>query len=161
VVQANLHPTKVDHVGKHIWFYDGECALCDRGVQFILRRDRAGRFRIAELQSDFARRELPRLGVDPAELAAGAADPRAFKTFYLIASYGTREERLLNRSRGVAFLLSQLGGGWGLYGRFLLLWPAWLLDPAYRFVNRVRYRWFGGKDHCAVPTPEQQARMIS
>jgi len=153
-------PVGTSLTGQHIWFYDGQCAICDRGVQFLLARDTAHRFRIAELQSAFARRELTERGVDPAELEAGVRDPRNFRTFYLIANYGTPREKLFNRSRGAAFAISQLGGSWGLYGRFLLLFPAWLLDPPYRFVNRIRYSWFGKKNACAVPTPAQRARLI-
>jgi predicted DCC family thiol-disulfide oxidoreductase YuxK len=149
-----------DLAGKHIWFFDGQCALCDRGVRFLVARDRRDVLRIAPLQSAFARRELAARGVDPAELEAGAADGRAYRTFYLLADYGTARERLLNRSRGAAYLLSRFGGGWGLLGRLALLVPAPLLDPLYRWVSRNRYRWFGRKDECLLPTPAQRARLV-
>jgi predicted DCC family thiol-disulfide oxidoreductase YuxK len=147
-------------VGKHIWFFDGTCALCDRGVRFLAAHDRGDVLRIAPLQSEFARRELTLRGVDQAELDAGAANGRAYRTFYLLADYGTSRERLLNRSRGAAYLLSRLGGGWGLLGRLALIVPAPLLDPLYRWVSRNRYRWFGEHDACALPTSAQRARLV-
>lgn len=146
--------------GKHIWFFDGECAVCDRGVRWLAARDRQDVLRIAPLQGEFARCELTERGVDHQELAAGAADGRAYRTFYLIADYCTPRERLLMRSRGAAYLLSRLGGGWGLLGRLALLIPAALLDPLYRWLSRNRYRWFGKKDACQLPSPEQRARLI-
>jgi predicted DCC family thiol-disulfide oxidoreductase YuxK len=148
--------------GKHIWFYDGECAVCDRGVRFLADRDRRDVLRIAPLQSAFARRELAARGVDLAELEAGARDGRAYRTFYLLADYGTARERLLSRSRGAAYLLSHLGGGWGLLGRLARLIPAPLLDPVYRWVSRNRYRWFGKHDACQAPPPPPalRARLI-
>lgn len=147
--------------GKHIWFFDGQCALCDRGVRFLAARDRGDVLRIAHLQSAFAMAELTAHGVDPAELDAGASDGRDYRTFYLLADYGTPRERLLNRSRGAAYLLSRLGGGWGLLGLLALLLPAPLLDPLYRWVSLNRYRWFGQHDACAVPTPAQRTRLIA
>jgi predicted DCC family thiol-disulfide oxidoreductase YuxK len=153
--------TSDDLTGKHVWFHDAECAVCDRFARWMARRDRQDRIRIALMQTRFGREELLRRGVSPAELDAGEADPRNYKTAYVVANYGTPQERLLHHGRGSAFIFSQLGGAAAVLGRIGLKLPNWLLDPPYRFFNRQRYAWFGHKDVCALPTPELRERLIS
>lgn len=152
---------RTDLTGKHILFFDGECAFCDRAVQFYTARDGADRLRIAPLQSEFAARELGRCGVDTAMLAAGQHDARALQDYYVLADYGTRRERLLWRSRATSLLLRGSGGGWPVVGWLLRVLPAPLLDLGYRFLSRNRYKWFGKKDACKLPTPAQRARLIA
>jgi predicted DCC family thiol-disulfide oxidoreductase YuxK len=146
--------------GRHILFFDGECAFCDRAVQFYTVRDRADRLRIAPLQSEFARRELQRHGVDLRELQHGAAASQSLQDYYVLADYGTPRERLLWRSRATSLLLRTLGAGWPLLGWLLAVLPAPLLDAGYRAISRNRYRWFGKKDACKLPTPAQRDRLI-
>ena len=67
-------------------FYDGVCGLCNRGVQFVLRRDREGAFRFATLQSDYARAALAPHGVDPSKLTM----------MYVLVDPGRSSHRLLS-----------------------------------------------------------------
>ena len=146
--------------GKHIWCYDGVCGVCNKAVQFYLRHDRSGIIRYAPLQGGFAQRELPLRGVSTAELAAGLRDSAEFRTFYLIAHYGTPRERLYRRSRAMRFALSCLPGGYGLIGRLSWPLPSWLFDWAYMIVSRLRYRIAGKHEHCTLATPAQRALFI-
>ena len=130
----------------HIVFFDGVCGLCDRLVQFVLRRDHDRRFRFAPLQGRLAGRELRLRGVDPEDL----------DTLYLLTAQG----RLLNRSRAVFFILRQLGGGWGVLANLRVL-PAFLTDAGYRLVAALRYRLFGRFDECRVPSAEDRDRVLS
>jgi predicted DCC family thiol-disulfide oxidoreductase YuxK len=132
--------------GPHVLFYDGVCGLCDRVVQFVLARDRRGRFRFATLQGAFAARELPSRGGNPEDLDS-----------VLVL---TAEGRLLRRSRAVLFVLGELGGGWAVLA-WLRLLPAALTDVAYRLVARSRYRLFGRLDSCRLPRPAERARFIA
>src|SRR5208337_2137115 len=91
-------PVKSDSMPHPILLYDGVCGLCNRLVQFILRRDGAGVFRFASLQSALAAGILGRHG----------ADARDLNTVYVVVNYELPDERLLARSDAVIFVLKQL-----------------------------------------------------
>ncbi len=82
-----------------ILLYDSVCGLCNRMVQFILRRDPAGMFRFAALQSSVAGEILARHGADAADL----------DTVYVVVNWGLADEQILPRSDAVIFVLRHLG----------------------------------------------------
>ena len=131
-------------------FYDGVCGLCDRLVRFLLARDRRGTFRFAQLQGELARRELEPRGFDPTDL----------ETVIVIANWGTRDARVLARSRAVLHALVQLGGVWRWLARAGGVMPTAVADAAYRGGARIRYRVFGRFEACPVPRPEWRTRFL-
>jgi predicted DCC family thiol-disulfide oxidoreductase YuxK len=133
-----------------ILLYDGVCGLCNRFVQFILRRDRNAIFRFASLQSAFAARILARHGVNPTGV----------DTVYVVINHELPGEALLSRSDAVAFVLKQLGGSWRPAASLLQLMPKFLRDPAYNAVARHRYRIFGRLDACPLPSEKDQSRFL-
>jgi predicted DCC family thiol-disulfide oxidoreductase YuxK len=133
-----------------ILLYDGVCGLCNRFVQFILRRDRNAIFRFASLQSAIAVRILTRHG----------ANPTGLDTVYVVINHELPGESLLSRSDAVAFVLKQLGGPWRLAASFLQLLPKLLRDPAYNSVARHRYRIFGRSEACTLPTDTDHSRFL-
>lgn len=135
--------------GYSVVFYDGVCALCNRSVRFIGKRDLQERYRFASLQSDFAHRTLPLHGCDPGDL----------DTIYLLLRYGESDESVLTRSQAVFRILRSLGGVWWMVSALGVL-PRGLLDFGYRIVARSRYRVFGKYPACPVPTPEKRHLFI-
>lgn len=131
--------------GAHVVFFDGVCGLCDRFVQFVLDRDGRQVFRFAPLQGAFAARELPPKGGDPGRL----------DTVYVLTADG----RLLRRSRAVLFVLGELGGPWRAVS-WLRVVPAVIADRFYDLVAAVRYRVFGKREACRIPTPAERARFV-
>ena len=129
--------------------YDGVCGLCDRLVQFTLRRDRRDRIRFASLQGRFAATLLERWKRDPGDLS----------TVYVVVDAGERSERLLAKSRAILSILEEIGGAWRLAGVLRIL-PPRLLDAAYDLVARNRYRIFGKYDACVVPAPEWRGKFL-
>ncbi len=127
-----------------IILFDGVCNLCSGSVQFILRRDREGRFRFASLQSDAGRRLQAEHGLDP----------EALDSIVLIADGRTYKES--DAALGIA---RRLGGPWKLLTVFRLV-PRPLRDWAYRLIARNRYRWFGKTESCWLPTPELRGRFL-
>ena len=143
--------------------YDGVCGLCNGMVQFILRRDAAGLFRFASLQSELAGMILARHG----------ADARDLDTFYAVLNYETPDENVLARSDAVIFILQNLGvdrlqsGRRPLaavapraLGRLLQAVPRAFREWGYGVVVRNRYRIFGRYDSCPVPSPETRSRFL-
>jgi len=133
-----------------IILYDGVCGLCNRLVQFVLRRDPGGIFRFASLQSSFAARILSRHGVNALDL----------DTVYVVVNYDLPGEHLLARSDAIISILKQLGGIWKVLGILFQLLPRVVRDAAYRLVARNRYRIFGRFESCMIPAPENRARFL-
>jgi predicted DCC family thiol-disulfide oxidoreductase YuxK len=132
-----------------IILYDGVCGLCNRLVQFVLKRDKRDRFRFASLQSDFAKKLLMRHGLDPHDL----------DTVYVVKNYGQTDEKLLARSDAILFLLRELGGIWRLafLGNIL---PRVVSDGMYELVARNRYRVFGKYESCVLPESKHRAKFL-
>ena len=127
-----------------IIFFDGVCGLCNRGVRFVVRRDRRGHFRFATLQGAFAEQTLRPMGIDPTKL----------ESFVLLEN-----GRALTQSDAALAVVRELDGPWPVLGLFRCV-PRGLRDAAYRFVARHRYRWFGRFDTCPMPSPELRARLL-
>lgn len=128
-----------------ILFYDGVCGLCDRLVQFVLRRDRRARFRFAPLQSDVATQTLGHFGKDPNDL----------DTVYVLPGDG----RLLSKARAIFYILAELGLPWSLVAAFGVL-PTAIVDWFYDRVAKNRYRLWGKRDRCRLPSAQERARFL-
>ena len=133
-----------------ILLYDGVCGLCNRLVQFILRRDRDAVFQFASLQSPFAAPILARHGVNPADL----------DTVYVVLNHDQPGELLLARSDAVRSVLSQLGRFWRFAGSLLTWLPRPLREGGYRAVAHNRYRIFGRYDVCPLPSEDVRDRFL-
>jgi predicted DCC family thiol-disulfide oxidoreductase YuxK len=133
-----------------ILLYDGVCGLCNRLVQFILRRDREAIFRFAALQSPFAARILSRHGANPTDL----------DTVYLVLNHELPDESLLSRSDAVVFVLKKLGRFWRTAAFLLQLLPMFVRDPLYNAIARHRYRIFGRLDTCPLPREQDHSRFL-
>ncbi len=132
-----------------IVLYDGICGLCNRLVQFLLKRDTHDRFRFASLQSEFANNLLTHHGLDPNDL----------DTVYVVKDHGQSDERLLARSDAVLFMLTQLGGFWQV-ARLARALPGALRDAVYKVVARNRYRIFGKYESCMLPEAKHRAKFL-
>ena len=124
--------------------FDGECNLCNGFVDFVIRRDRAGRFQFAPLQSEFARRAL----------AHGAPAPARDSVVLLESG------RVYVESTAALRIFRRLSAGWPLLYALIVV-PAFLRDAAYRWIARNRYRWFGRRPTCRVPGDGERGRFIS
>ncbi len=124
--------------------FDGVCNLCDASVNWIIARDRRGLFRFASLQSTAGERLQRTYNLDPT----------ALDTLVLI------ENGRVYRKSGAAFrVLRRLRLPWALlFG--LIAVPPFIRDFAYDFFARRRYRWFGRRDECMVPSAEVRERFL-
>ena len=146
--EAGAHP---------VLLYDGVCGLCNRTVQFVLKRDRGDTFRFASLQSDVAR------GI----LAHYAASPSDLDTFYVVteceaelAAAVPQKSALLARSDAAIFVLRELGGIWRVASGLLRMLPRPVRDCGYNLVARRRYRMFGRYDACPIPSAGTRNRFL-
>lgn len=135
--------TPTPSVDRPIVFFDGVCGLCNRSIDFILRRDRRGVFLVTPLQGATAEQLL-----DP-------ADRERLGSLVVWIS-----GRTYRRSAGVVRLLWRLGPLWKVVGALLWLIPLPLRDLGYRVIAANRYRLFGRKETCRLPTAAERARFL-
>ncbi|SEM90535.1 thiol-disulfide oxidoreductase DCC family protein [Lihuaxuella thermophila] len=130
--------------GSFIILFDGVCNFCNEWVQFVIRRDSRAKFRFAPLQSDTGQSLLSARGIDPAGL----------DSLVLI-----EKNRHSTQSTAVLRICKELDGLWKvLY--LLILVPRPLRNAVYRWVAANRYRWFGKRESCMIPTPEIRGRFL-
>lgn len=134
-----------------ILFFDGVCGLCNGMVDFLMSRDREGRFRFATLQGETAARLLSQAGIG----GASAEDPGEWMRSLVL----WQEGRIHRKSEAVIRVAMEMGGIWRLAAAGRLL-PAGFRDFLYDAVARNRYRWFGKRAACRMPKPEERARFL-
>ncbi|MFD1673229.1 thiol-disulfide oxidoreductase DCC family protein [Alicyclobacillus fodiniaquatilis] len=124
--------------------FDGVCNLCNAAINFIIPRDTAKNFRFAALQSE-----------------AGSALVRQFSSAtgelnsLILLSHG----RMSSKSTAVLRIARELDGLWPICYVFIAV-PRPLRDAVYDFVARHRYKWFGRRDKCMIPTADMLERFL-
>jgi len=124
--------------------FDGVCNLCHGAVRFIIRRDRAARFRFASLQSDGHR----------AQFAVTGRVGEPIDSILLVEA-----GRTYDRSTAALRIARRLDGAWPLLYAFIIV-PRPLRDAVYAWIARNRYRWFGRLDTCPLPDPRLADRFL-
>ena len=130
---------------KPIILFDGVCNLCDSAVQFIIRRDKKNTFLFASLQSEMGQRILAQYNFPVDEL----------NSFILVEN-----NKAYTRSTGALKVVKKLKGLWPLLYGFMIV-PKFIRNWVYNWVGRNRYKWFGKKEECMIPTPELKARFLN
>jgi predicted DCC family thiol-disulfide oxidoreductase YuxK len=124
-----------------VLFFDGECNLCNSGVQFLIKRDKQQKFLFASLQSPAGQRALENIPGHPDSFIVYDNG-----RYYIKSDAGLRVFKLL-------------GGTWSLLYS-LMIFPRFVRDWVYNIIARNRYKWFGKRNECMIPTPELRARFI-
>lgn len=127
-----------------IVLFDGVCNLCSGSVNFIIRRDTGRVLRFASLQSDVSRRIL-------AEHGSECLEPNSV---ILI-----EDGRVLDRSDAALGIARHLGIPWSWFAALKIV-PRAVRDLFYGIVARNRYRIFGRRSECMIPTPELRERFL-
>jgi predicted DCC family thiol-disulfide oxidoreductase YuxK len=124
--------------------FDALCVLCSANARFVLRYDRSRRFRLASMQGAVSSALYRQFGIDP-------TSPET-----LIVVEG---DVALRDSDAVLAIWAGLDWPWRLLG-VLRIVPRLLRDPVYRWIARHRYRLFGRRDTCWLPSREQASRVL-
>ncbi len=129
-------------VGDNVVFFDGHCHLCNRSVNWLLKRDKKNRLKYAPLQGETAQKLIPEESTKYDSLIFCSND------------------KVYIKSSGFIRIVLKLTWPW----KFLsILWiiPYPIRDWGYDFVARKRYKWFGKSEHCRIPTSEERTHFLS
>lgn len=128
-----------------ILLFDGVCNLCNGAVQFVIDRDKNNQFLFASLQSEEGKKILQEKGLSAGKMYS-----------FILVENG----KIFDRSTAVLRVAKRLKGLWSLLYAFIIV-PKFIRDRVYNFISKNRYRWFGRKDECMVPTPELKAKFLN
>lgn len=130
--------------GGPIILFDAECVLCSASAQFVLRHDKVRRFRLASMQGAVGAALYRAHGLDP-------ADP--------VSMLVVEGDRVRQDSDAVLSIYEGLGFPWRLMTVFRIV-PPFVRDGVYRWIARNRYRIFGRRDTCWMPTAADKDRVL-
>lgn len=129
-----------------IIIFDGVCNFCNSAVNFILDKDKYNKFRFAANQSEAGKVILIQnhIPIDS-----------EISTVFLYEN-----GKLYQKSGAALRIAKQLPFPWNLlYGGIII--PAFLRNIVYDFIARNRYKWFGKREACRLPKPEERAKFLS
>ena len=126
-----------------IILFDGVCNFCDSTVQFIIKRDQAGYFKFASLQSDIGQKLLAQFNIS-----------KTIDSVILI-----EHEQVFFESTAALKICKKLDRLWPCLYLFILV-PPFIRNALYRLFAKHRYRLFGQKSECLLPSPSQRQRFL-
>lgn len=121
-----------------IVFFDGDCNLCNFFVDFLIRHDTKRQLKFASLQGETARQTIPQYATPP---------------YSSVVFYDGKTTQI--ESAAALEALAELGSGWKTVLAFKAI-PAFIRDAIYHYTAENRYKWFGKKETCRIPTPEEK-----
>lgn len=128
----------------YIILFDGVCNLCNNSVQFIIKNDKRNKFKFSSLQSPFGQNLLGKYNID-----TNNTDSFVF----------IRKNKAYIKSSAALWVAKELGSFWQLLCFFFII-PASLRNLIYDWVARNRYKWFGKKESCMIPTPNIKNKFL-
>lgn len=130
---------------KKIILFDGVCNLCNSSVQYIIKHDTKDEYRFAALQSEIGKKMIAERHIDTA----------------LLDSILLIEPGVAYYAKSTAALMigKSFGGFWSLLAIFEWI-PENFRNSVYDYIAKNRYKWYGKKDACMIPTPELKVKFL-
>jgi predicted DCC family thiol-disulfide oxidoreductase YuxK len=128
-----------------IILFDGVCNLCNKSVQYVIRHDAEKKFRFASLQSGAGQELLQQYNLPT----------NNFNSFVLI-----QDGKAYTKSGAALRVAKQLKGLAKLLYGFIIV-PPFIRDGVYKLIANNRYKLFGERQSCMIPTPDLQSRFLN
>lgn len=130
---------------KKLILFDGVCNLCNNSVQYVIKHDKKNQFMFTALQSDVGKEIIEAYNIDTKKTDS-------------ILLYSP-EKDIDYKSTAALKIASKLGLPINLMGVFFII-PPFIRNWVYDFIAKNRYKWYGKKDACMIPTPELKSRFL-
>ena len=131
--------------GKQLVLFDGICNLCNASVNFIIKNDKKDRFRFTPIQSKVGQQIIKDLNIDTKKTDS-------------IILYSEKKE-ISYKSTAALLIVKHLGFPRHIMVIFLIV-PKFIRNWVYDFIARNRYKWYGKREKCMLPTSELQKKFI-
>jgi predicted DCC family thiol-disulfide oxidoreductase YuxK len=128
-----------------IILFDGVCNFCNSAVNFVIKRDKNSILKFTTLQNGIAHQLLAHQKIPANDLSS----------FVFIEN-----EKIYTRSTAALRVCKYLTGLWPLMYGFIIV-PKFIRDGIYNWIAKNRYRWFGKKEECMIPTPQIKAKFLN
>ena len=130
---------------KKLILFDGVCNLCNDAVLKIIKNDKKDIFLFTALQSNIGKNIINELGIDSSKIDS-------IILYIPGENYFIKSEAALN-------IANEFQGFWKLF-QILKVFPLFFNDFFYDFIARNRYRWFGRKEQCMIPTKKLNSKFL-
>jgi predicted DCC family thiol-disulfide oxidoreductase YuxK len=130
--------------GYDIILFDGICNLCNSSVNFIIRHDKGNKFKFAALQSDIGNELVEKFSID------------SKKTDSIIL---IKNEKYFIKSSAALRIARGLSGAYPLLFAFMII-PPFIRNLVYDYIARNRYKWYGKRESCMIPTQELKDKFL-
>ena len=137
--------------------FDGVCNFCDASVNFVIEHDRSGYFTFAPLQSKTGRETAEQYGFESAVDAGTSSKGELIPIDSVIL---VEDGKAYTHSTAALKIVRRLGAPWSWLYAFIIV-PKAVRDFFYKLFARYRYRFFGKKDMCMIPTAEVRQRFLT
>lgn len=131
---------------KQLILFDGVCNLCNSSVLYVIKADRKNRFLFAPLQSDIGVALINEFNIDTDKTDS-------------ILLYSPKTHSITYRSSAALHIAKQLGFPTNLMVVFFII-PTFIRNWVYNYIAKNRYKWFGKKESCMIPTPELKSKFL-
>jgi len=130
---------------KKLILFDGVCNLCNTSVLYVIKRDKKNIFMFAPLQSNIGQQIAEIYSIDSKE-------PDSILLY-------EHEKWVSNKSTAAIKIASKLGFPYNLLMIFYII-PPFIRNWVYDYIAKNRYKWYGKKEQCMIPTQELKAKFI-
>ncbi|TDU40133.1 putative DCC family thiol-disulfide oxidoreductase YuxK [Gelidibacter sediminis] len=130
---------------KQLILFDGVCNLCNTSVQYVIKHDHQDVFRFTALQSEVGQEILAQFKIDTSKTDS-------------ILLY-SKTDGISYKSTAALKIASKLGFPRNLIATFLIV-PVFIRNWVYDYIAQNRYKWYGKKEECMIPTPELKSKFL-
>lgn len=130
---------------KKIILFDGVCNLCDSAVQFVIKHDKKDVFCFVALQSELGQQILKHIGINTANIDSVILYEPGIAYYYKSAA---------------ALQIAKNLGGIFHFGTIFRIIPTGISNQLYDYIAKNRYKWYGKKEQCMIPTKDLQAKFL-
>ena len=130
---------------KKIILFDGVCNLCDSAVQFVIKHDKKDVFRFVALQSELGQEIIKHIGINPTNIDSVILYEPGIAYYYKSAA---------------ALQIAKNLGGFFHFGTIFKIIPVGISNKLYDYIAKNRYKWYGKKEQCLIPTEELKSKFL-
>lgn len=131
---------------KHLILFDGVCNLCNSSVLYVIKRDKKNKFLFAPLQSKTGKTIINKFNIDTTQTDSILLFKPSFYKIY------SKSSAALHISKSLDFPVKFLA--------IFLIIPDFIRDWFYDYIAKNRYKWYGKKESCMIPTPDLKAKFL-